>query len=168
MLWRIVVPTLVGTLFLVTGCENSEPASPSTGTPTFAQGGPATGNGNKEVVLIDERFPVECPGGEILEVHLSGWFQARLFPQPNNRNAQLTVFHQIITFTNTAGETFVFTEVGPDHAFFEDGILYVAVVGRLGGGLIGRLVFNPETGEDVFVAGKEFEGVEALACEALT
>lgn len=169
---QTVVPALVVTLFLATGCDNSEPASPSTDLPALAQA-PATGNDNKLVFPVDEDLPsVDCGGGEILDVHQDGWIQVRVFPQPNNRNAELDVFHLVATFTNSAGETFVFNEVGPDHYYFEDlpdGDFIVATIGRIGGaGVIGRIVINLTTGEVEFVAGKEFAGVEALACEALT
>jgi hypothetical protein len=171
MLRRIVVPTLVVTLFLATGCENSEPASPSTDTPAFAKGAPATGNGNKEVILIDEDLErLECPGGEFLDVHQTGWIQIRLFSQTDKRNVQLDIYHLNTTWTNSAGETFVFGDRGPDHYYFDDGILYVSIAGRAGGetGLLGRMVINTETGEVVFIAGNEFGGAEARACEALT
>jgi hypothetical protein len=168
MVSRTLATAFVATLFLVTGCENSDPAAPSADTPAFAQD-PAAGNGNKLVFSLDEDFTVECGGGEILDVHAEGWLQIRVFPQPSNPNVQLNVFHSVLTFTNSAGETFTFNDLGPDRYFLDDGIFSVAVVGRIGGaGLIGRFVINLETGEVEFVAGKEFGGVIALACEALT
>jgi hypothetical protein len=169
MLSPTLVPAVVATLFLATGCNNSELASPSTDRPALAQV-PATGNDNKLVIPIDEDLPsTDCGGGEILDVHQDGWIQVRIFPQPNNRNAELDVFHLVTTFTNSAGETFVFNEVGPDHYYFEAGDLFVATIGRIGGaGVIGRILINLTTDEVEFVAGKQFAGVEALACEALT
>jgi hypothetical protein len=169
MVSRTLVPAFVATLFLVSGCDNSEPASPSTDTPVFAQV-PATGNGNKIVVPFDEDFPtVDCGGGEILDVHFVGWIQMRVFDQPRNRNVQLNVFHSVITYTNSAGETFTFNDLGPDRVYFDDGNLVVAVVGRIGGaGLIGRFVLNLGTDVVEFFVGKDIGDVNALACEALT
>ena len=165
---RTLAPAFIATLFLVSGCENSEPAAPST-DPAFAQA-PATGNGNKFVVPIDEDFPtVDCPGGATLDVHSKGWMQVRVFGQPRNRNVQLTIFHSVITFQNSAGETFKFNDLGPDRVYFDHGDLVVAVVGRIGGaGLIGRFVPNLETDELEFFAGNDIGDVNALACEALT
>jgi hypothetical protein len=101
-------------------------------------------------------------------VHFEGWIQIRLFDEPIKRNVRLDVFHLVSTFTNTAGETYVFRDVGPDRYYVRNGNLIVASSGRLGGGLIGHIVTNLTTGETEFIAGKEFAGAEALACAALT
>jgi hypothetical protein len=165
---RIVLSTLVGTLCLVTGCQDPTSVSQPTDTPSFAQT-PATGNGHKFVLPIDEDGdPVNCGAGAVLDVHFGGWIQFRVFDEPIKRNVELDVFHVVSTFTNTAGETYVFRDVGPDHYYLEDGNLIVASSGRLGGGLIGHIVTNLTTGETEFIAGKEFAGAEALACAALT
>jgi hypothetical protein len=169
MACRTAVPAIVGTLFLAIGCQDPASVSPPADPPIFAEA-PATGNGNKLVFPVDEDLPsVECEGGDFLEEHQDGWVQIREF-KPGNRNVELDVFHLVTTFTNSAGETFVFRDVGPDHFYLEDGnLIVVASSGRLGGfGLFGRVVFNLTTGEVEFVAGKQFGGAEALACEALT
>lgn len=63
-----------------------------------------------------------------------------------------------LTFTNPAtGTSVTLHDVGPDLVWFsKDGSLLIASIGRsLGGsGYIGRLVFNLDTGEVVFVAGR--------------
>jgi hypothetical protein len=166
---RILTTAFLGTLFLVTGCENSAPLSQSTDSPALAKA-PATGNDNKLVIPVDEDLPsADCGGGEILAGHLDGWVQVRFFGQPSNRNVELDIFHLIHTYTNSAGETFVFRDVGPDQFYIEDGNLIVATTGRSSGsGVIGHVLINLTTGEVEFVAGKEFGSVEALACEALT
>jgi hypothetical protein len=153
----------------MTGCENSDPASPSADTPAFAQV-PATGNGNKIVDSFDEAFPrVNCGSGEILDARIKGWVQTRFFDQPSNRNVELDVFHSVLTFTNSAGETFPFHDLGPDLVYFDDGVLVVALMGRVGSeGVIGRLVINTNTGAVEFFAGKDIGDVNALACQALT
>jgi hypothetical protein len=119
---------------------------------------------------IDEAGdPVNCGAGAVLEVHFGGWIQFRGFDEPIERNLELDVFHVVSTFTNTAGETYVFRDVGPDRFYLEDGnLIIVASSGRLGGGLIGHIVTNLTTGETELIAGKAFAGAEALACAALT
>jgi hypothetical protein len=122
------------------------------------------------VELIDEDAPaIDCGDGEFLDLHFSGWIQFRVFEEPFKRNVELDVFHVIGTYTNAAGETFVFRDVGPDHYYLEDGNFIVEASGRQGGrGLLGHIVINITTGETELVAGKEFVGADALACEALT
>jgi hypothetical protein len=154
------------------GCGNEDgsgPAGPSPAPAAFAQA-PATGNGHKLVIPIDEDLPsVDCGGGQVLQGHIRGWIQVRVFDRPGSRKVELDVFHNAVTFTNSAGETYTFHDVGPDRYYLDrDGNLIVASSGRLGGGIIGHIVVNLTTGEVEFVAGKEFPGVEALACEALT
>jgi hypothetical protein len=163
-LTAVLLAVPVGTLLL--GCENSEPASPSTDTPAFAQL-PATGHGNKEVIPIDVALPsVDCGGGKVLQEHANGWLQVRVFDQP--KNVELDVFHSVITFTNSAGETFRLTDVGPDRVYFDGENLVVALMGRIASeNFIGRLVFNANTGEVEFAAGKDND-INALACQALT
>jgi hypothetical protein len=130
---------------------------------------PSDGNGNKLVFPIDETFPVDC-GDEELVGSAVGWIQVKLFEGAGNRNLELDVFHTVLTYTNSAGETFTFRDVGPDHYYVDDdGNLVIAITGRsTGSGVIGHVVINLTTGEVTHVAGKEFGTAEALACEALT
>ena len=167
-LTAVLLAVPVGTLFLVTGCQSSESVSPSTDNPVLAQA-PASGNGNKFVMSVNEQFPVDC-NGEQLTGNLTGWFQGRLFSQPRNPNVELTVFHFLWTFTNSAGETFLFRDVGPNRVHFDSrtGELVVELTGRVGGLVIGHIRINLNTGETEFIAGKEVGELEALACEALT
>jgi hypothetical protein len=168
MLSRTVAPALLGVLLLVTGCDSPEPAAPAGETPVFA-GVPDDGNENKLVVPINDEFPADCDGEE-LTVNVTGWFQARLFPQPSNPNVELDVFHLLWTFTNSAGETFTFHDVGPNrvHFDFDTGDLILELTGRIADGVIGHIRVNLTTEETEFVAGKEFGDLVALACEALT
>jgi hypothetical protein len=168
---RNLIPMVVAAM--LAACAGDDPLSPlvsmpSTDTPAFARA-PATGNGNKLVDAFDRDFgSVDCGGGKILDVHIKGWVQTRFFPA-GNRNVQLDVFHSILTFTNLAGETFIFHDLGPDRVYFADGNLVVALTGRIGSeGHIGRLVINAETGEVEFIAGNDIGDVFGLACAALT
>jgi hypothetical protein len=160
---------LVGALFLLSACQEPTSVSQRIESTAFARA-PATGNGQKFVELIDEDAPpVDCGAGEILDLHFTGWIQFRVFDEPVTRNVELDVFHVIGTYTNTAGESFVFRDVGPDRYYLEGANLIVAASGRQGGrGLIGHIVINITTGETELVAGKEFPGADASACEALT
>ena len=152
----------------VASCDNPGPLSPSTEEQALAKA-PSDGNGNKLVFTVDDTFPVDC-GDEELVATAVGWFQIRLFRGAGNRNIELDVFHLVETFTNSAGETFTFRDVGPDHYYLDDdGNLVVAISGRsTGSNVIGHVVINITTGEVTHVAGKEFGSAEALACEALT
>lgn len=153
---------------LLAGCDTSGPVSPISDELALARV-PSDGNGNKEVVRIDETFPVEC-GDEDLVGRAVGWFQVKLFQGAGNRNVELNVFHTVLTYTNSAGEAFTFRDVGPDHYHLDDdGNVIVAISGRsTGSNVIGHVVINLTTGEVTHVAGKEFGTAEDLACQALT
>jgi hypothetical protein len=157
---------------LALACEQAStaPQPADSDTPALART-PATGNGPKVVELIDEDgAAIDCGAGDVLALHFSGWVQFRVFDEPVKRNVELDIFHVIGTYTNSAGDTFVFRDVGPDHFYLDaDGNLIVAASGRQGArGLIGHIVINITTGETGLVAGKQFAGVDASACEALT
>ncbi|MBW3553146.1 MAG: hypothetical protein KY466_06540, partial [Gemmatimonadetes bacterium] len=135
--------------------------------PLFAET-PADGNGNKEVIPFDFFIPdwVICESGEPLDLQVTGWIQIR-----DVRQASMGILpgHFLFTYSNAAGETFVWQQTGTLRFFFdENGNLIVAVAGRLGiDGVIGRLVFNITTREFEFVAGNEVFS-DDLACAALT
>jgi hypothetical protein len=146
-------------------CRGELPMSPQ-GQPAFA---PAE-NKNKLVIPLDDiSFTDVCPGGETLNVQFAGWLQIRFFDQPNNKNVELDIVHNTVTFTNATNESFVIQVVGPDRYYLEDGKLFVAIVGR-GTEVFGRVVVDLSTDPPttVFVAGKEIGHVLLLACEALT
>lgn len=164
---RTLLLSVAGILLTVVSCDNPGPVAPSTDDLAFATA-PSDGNGNKLVFPVDETFPVDC-GDEELVGNVVGWIQVRLFKE-GNRNLELDVFHTVITYTNSAGETFTFRDVGPDQYYLDDdGNLIIATTGRsTGSGVIGHVVINLTTGEVTLVAGKEFGSADALACEALT
>jgi hypothetical protein len=86
---------------------------------------------------------------------------------------EIDVFHTQATFTNVdTGATYSLIDVGPDIYSFDaaTGHLTVAVTGRslTGSGVIGRVVFDLDTGEIISSAGNpEGDWVEN-ACAALT
>lgn len=173
---RISRVPLFGTILFVFACENPQPVAPSLDpSPRFAQA-PSDGNGNKRVFQFDFTFPVSC-GAATIDRNVRGWFQVQLFGQPNNRNVELDVFHGTNTYTNSAGETFVWHDVGRDHYYLDsDGNLIITITGpsTASGNLardhivIGHVVINLTTGEVKMVAGRELESVNELACAALT
>src|SRR5207249_4935555 len=109
---HILAVGLVSTLFAADGCNAPEPLGPSIAAPEFARP-PADGNGNKQVFVIDINDHVSC-GTQTLARNIGGWVQVRLFGGAGNRGVELDVFHSLFTFTNSAGATFVWRDVGPD------------------------------------------------------
>ena len=161
---------MVGTAFLVSGCKDS-PTSPPTDKPVLAAV-PADGNGTRQVIAIHQDFPGfgTCPNGATLDIRADGWVQIRSFPESHNPQVELDVYHVVHTWTNSAGETFVDSEIGPDHYYLDkDGNLIIASIGHNSySGIFGRLVINLTTGEVLFATGPGFPDHLALACAALT
>lgn len=163
---RTPAVALVVMCLIASACETPAPLGPSPNTPLFANA-PADGNGNKQVFMVNiGPTNINC-GTQTIVRNIQGWIQVRTFDQPDNRNVELDVFHQNFIFTNAAGDTFVWHDVGPDRYYVSDGILFVAVVGRAGGH-IGRLVVNLATGEVEFEAGRDAGLPRDQACAALT
>ena len=110
--------------------------------------------------------------GTEIDVDLTGRIIVLVFDKPVSEGVvELNVFHIDATFTNPeTGATLSLHDVGPDVYFVRDGKLFVAVTGRstTGSGVIGRVVFDVETGEVVFEAGKPVGDYVETVCEALT
>lgn len=166
---------VLAAVIALTGCENLEvPATSVEDGARFAQA-PATGNGNKLVFPFDLTLAVSC-GDEPVSLRLIGWVQVHLFDEGNSPNVELDVFHGVLTFTNSAGASFVWRDVGPDRYFLQDGELHLAISGRstASGNLdredtvIGHVVLNLTTGEVELVAGNAMGTIFAIACEALS
>jgi hypothetical protein len=156
------------------GCSDQTtptgPAAPP-GRTALATQAPADGNGNKELQTLDFDVPASCPNGTELTLHVEGWVQLRVFPQPNNSRVELDVFHVVHTWSNSAGETFVDREIGPDRYYIDrdTGHLILASTGKLSfAGVTGQIVTDLITGEVLFVTGPGFPDHLALACAALT
>jgi hypothetical protein len=155
-------------LFGLLSCDPSSPNAPAS-TPNDPSLAPAS-NPNKLVFAFDETTTITCSGGAVLTRNQKGWVQIRGFRGAGTRNLELDVFHQVLTYTNTAGQTFAFRDVGPDRYYLNQaGELVIAITGRsTGSGVIGHVVINLDTGEVLLVAGKEFGLVDDLACATLT
>ncbi len=172
-----LVPVLLGVAFVL-GCDGPGPLSPVSGDQlSLNKGGvPSDGNGNKAVFEFDINTPVTCSSGEVINRNDFGWAQYRVFGPPNNRNVLLGIFHDVITYTNADGDTFVWRDVGADRYYIDDGHLFVSITGRSTASgninrdeiVVGHCVLNLTTGEVVFLAGNEFGNLDDLACDALT
>ena len=166
---HVFAVVFVGTMVVLAGCETPATVAlgPINGGRSSAQT-PSDGSGNKVVVAVDFTDAVTCPNGTDLTRHVTGWIQERVFNQDGNRNVVLDVFHIDFIFTNVAGESYVWHEVGPDLLSLENGDLMLLSVGRIGGTVIGVFKRNLSTGEVVLLAGKEVPPRFILACDALT
>lgn len=166
---RPLLTTLaVSALCVSLGCKNSEPTAPVNVPRASFATVPAGGNGGKQVFTIDFADVVSCPDGTDLPRHVTGWVQERVFTQDGNRHVLLDVYHVDFIFTNAAGASYVWHDVGPDVFWIDNGDLILASVGRIGGVVIGVWARNLNTGETVFLAGKEVPPRFILACDALT
>ena len=143
-----------------------------------AMSAPSDGSGRKEIVELDEvGIPIFCDEDEVpdLWLDLEGWFQIRFF-DGRSRSVELDVFHINGTYSNAAGDTWVWRDRGPDHYYLDgDGNLIVAITGRTGLNNIGHVVFNLDSEEVLLQAGRTPFGGElfevdtdAYACETLT
>jgi hypothetical protein len=111
------------------GFESRTSVSQATAGSLALETAPSDGNGNKLVLTFEDNFPADCPSGDVLDGHLEGWVQVRTSDQPDNPNVRLEVFHALITFNNAAGETYGFHDVGPNHYYVQNGILFIAISG---------------------------------------
>jgi hypothetical protein len=152
------------------GCGDAV-TSESRDQPAFL-GVPADGNGNKQVIPLDFEIAdfATCPNGEALDIRGDGWIQVRLFTQEANPRVELDVAHVLHTWTNSAGETFVDREIGPDRYYLDAGGNLILSITGLGSafGSIGQLVINLTTGEIVFSTGPGFPDHLEAACDALS
>lgn len=169
---RMLRTLVVGALFVATACTSTEPLAPVFTTQPSFQLAPADGNGNKVVIPVDLQFPdyVTCGSGETLDMHLVGFVQVIEFTQPHSHYFLLHQLHLVFTYSNDVGKTFVWREIGWDHLYVaENGDIMDDVAGRNGfDGIIGRLVWNVDTGEITFEAGHHVGTSDSQACGALT
>ena len=149
---------------------------------TVTAAGPADGNGKKMVFNIsDLGIPEDCnfDGAPDLSLDIVGWIQGKAFDGDGNRNLELTVFHLDGIYTNATGEMWTWRDRGPDRLYFIDDEagpqLVIAISGRAGLNIIGRIVVNLITGETIFEAGRHPFGGELFeftpddaACEILS
>jgi hypothetical protein len=160
--------------FIFWGCSDQQPLEPASGDQSLLKG-PSDGNGNKLVFQWDYYDISPCSNGEDLTLHDVGWAQFKWFGPPNNKNVELGIFHVVLTFSNSAGDEFVYRDVGPDRVYVEGDEIFVAVSGRSSASgnpdrdeiNIGHMVLNMTTGEVVLLAGNNMGNLYELACETL-
>lgn len=171
---RVAAFAVVGIALMVSACDNPQPVGPLEPGERLLRpqsaAAPANADERIQKFPLDFTFPLDC-GGETITAHVEGFVQTRAFDRADSRNVELMVINIHVTFSNAAGETFVWREVGIDHfTVDQDGNLLRAVLGRAGVefGTIGRVVVNLDTGEVEFVAGRDVGLTEENACAALT
>ena len=158
----------LGALIFAAACQNSDPLVPRLSDRPLFQ--PQSGNGGKEVFSFDDQLPgfTTCPSGATLDVHVVGWLQAQTTGSSSDE-ATLWTYNFTMTYSNWAGATYVWHQVGTNRFYVDgDGNLVVALAGRAGfdWGIEGRFVLNLVTGEFVSISGREVFAAD-LACAAL-
>ncbi|HZI42527.1 MAG TPA: hypothetical protein VFD67_12510 [Gemmatimonadaceae bacterium] len=126
---------------------------------------PSDGNGNKLVFPINVSSTLTCANGAVLNRSDVGWIQAHAVS--GGRNLEVDVFHDVATFTNANGNTFVWRDVGPDRVFMQDGNLVIQITGRANGNL-GTFIIDAATGNVLFTSGPTGDSVVSQACAALS
>ena len=135
-----------------------------------AMAGPGS-NQNKDVfpIIFDAPGAVDCGEGSFLDVSVDGWVQVMVY-NDTNKHIDRAIFHVEAVFTNSAGDTFRYIDVGPDKFYMDkDGNLVHTVTGRPadGGGfaLSGHMVFVND--ELVSVSGNVSPTDADQACDAI-
>jgi len=168
MRWRIALAALFAGLVAV-GCDQ-QPAAPATDqvaqTPLFAP----HANQNKDVWAFQFYWDVDCGGGQILNVDFSGTGQFML--KNGKHNIELNIWHNKWLYTNSSGDTFLWIDTGPDRFYYNDsGELIITVTGTSTASgpnrdaiNVGHMVFNIDTGQVEFIAGRDLGLLDDMAC----
>jgi len=151
--------------FALVACQENATSPSRTASQASLSGAPSDGNGNKIVFPINVTSTLTCGSGAALTRRDVGWVQAHTLT--GGPNLELDVFHDVITFTNANGDSFVWRDVGPNRVFMQDGNLVIQVSGRANGNL-GTFVIDAATGNVLFSAGPDRGPVEDQACAALS
>src|SRR5688500_4233904 len=106
---------------------------------------PASNENKDEYVFTEEDALAEAAAatagcGFDIDVGWTGWVQTKIFNAGGGDRQQdeISIFHMDITYS--AGDrSFHLHDIGPDHSYWLDGILYIAITGRplTGSGVIG-------------------------------
>ena len=135
-----------------------------------AMAGPSS-NQNKDVfpIVFDAPDAVDCGDGSFLDVSVDGWVQVMVY-NDTNKHIDRAIFHVEAVFTNSAGDTFRYIDVGPDKFYMDkDGNLVHTVTGRpadVGGfALSGHMVLVND--EVVSVSGNVSPTDADQACDAI-
>ena len=124
----------------------------------------------EEDSLNESEFASDYCGFDI-DVVYSGWVQFKVFKAGGGDRLQdaLNVYHIDIVYSS-GDRSYRVLDVGPDHSYWVDGMLYIAITGRslTGTGVVGHLVFNDSTGELVLQAGSNRGFYLDGVCSALS
>lgn len=154
--------------FSTMACQGSDTVSPlgKTSSMLAARRDEVAGNANQTVFSIDVSDQVTCDNGSVLTRSAVGRIQVHNFDHGNNPNLALDNFQVAFNYTNAAGDSFTWREVGPDRLTVQDGKLLLTVTGRAGGH-IGTFTIDPTTGAVLFSAGQDLGSPDAQACAQL-
>lgn len=167
---HVLTPVLAAALCVALGCASTEPLSPPISDRPLFQETPADGNSNKIVTPVDFELAdfTTCAGGTTLDLHIVGWLQDRPGDARPGNGPGIVSFYFNFIYSNPAGETYVWHQVGSQRFYFDGNGNFVFAVGGRTLDNIGRMVVNLTTGEVVdFVAGRQ-PFVDDLVCAALT
>jgi len=140
MIHRVAVLTLIGLASVVVLSPGAWGAGPETFTIDASQ------------FSEDESDFASDACGFPVEAAVRGHIVVSIFPEDARPIREIARFSLRTTYANPAtGDTYRLVDAGPD--LFKNGT--VAVIGRsiTGSGVIGRVVFDAETGEILFEAG---------------
>lgn len=146
------------------------------GAAPAALAAPADGNGNKEVTELNIPLPgfIDC-GGDLLDLHVGGWFQFSEFRGNGNKNIDHSIVHIELTYTNANGDMFFYQDVGTDKLSLDgDGNLVLHIVGRVsdafgtGISVNGRAVVINFDDSTLTANGNVGPSSDEQACAALT
>jgi hypothetical protein len=150
-----VILAFVLTVLSLTGIAHAQPETTKVDLSIFSED--------------ESEFASEACGFPI-EAEVRGHIITTIFPEGPNPHVAIERFNIRILYTNPeTGETFRLVDAGPD-IVSED---TVATIGRsiTGSGVIGRVVFDLETGDILFEAGRRVNAGDGAyitaVCEAL-
>src|SRR4051812_16004135 len=151
-----LAPVVGAALCLGLACSSSpESVAAVSGDRPLFQATPAQGNsGGKIVTPIDFVIPsfTTCPNGQTIDLHIVGWIQDRPGSEPPNQPGIVSFYFDFI-YSNAAGETYVWHQVGVQRFYFNDrGELILATAGRTLD-QVGRVLINLTTGHVESVSG---------------
>jgi hypothetical protein len=164
---RVLLPIVASVTVLAAACQGSDISSPlgSKGAAQVAQLA-ATPTPNT-VFPVDVTSQVTCANGTSLNQEEVGRIQMHTFSQGNSNILEMDSFHVVITFTNAAGQSYTWRDVGPDKISMQDGKLVLTVTGRAGG-MLGTFTIDPFTGTVLFSSGPALGSPVTTACAALS
>ena len=119
---------------------------------------------------IDESAWASDVCGFAVEAEVAGQWTFVVYPDGARHRVEIDHFVTRVTYTNVeTGRVVRLRDIGPDRWSLRDGVLTVAVTGRAvtSQGIIGQIVFDIETGDVIFQAGRDVGLFNDSLCERL-